>query len=493
MTFSPFLAPRIFLSMPDAPAPASSSPPFRVVVLGGGPCGLYAARRLVEQQGVEVTLVEKEARPGGLATSHQLGKNWFDLGVHMLHEFDEEIYKDILQLMGEDSFPVPLNAKIRWAGSFYRYPLQFMDMVKGIPPLTLIHCVIGLLAAQTWFKFFPKKPQNAEEALRQLYGDPLNRFFFKDFTHRYWGFPTTELSATFITSKMPRLTAVDVIKKVLAKVGIESKNVHATDSALLEETLHYAKTGAEAMPRHIARTVKERGGRVLLGHSLHELEMTDGRVTAVHVQSAETGAIERLPCDACIATVPLTALLRSFAPGSVPEAVTTAAAQLGYKPITVHGLLVNKPKCLDALYIYYRERIFHRVGDPKGAGLVVDPPDHSVLIVETTCERGDDKWNATPAVREQIKADLKAEGIVDDPDTQIVEWHVMHAEHGYPVFRLGFEAHHDTVKAFLATVPNLQSTGRQGGFCYPNMHSAMRMGAKAAEVAVQGRPGRVQE
>jgi hypothetical protein len=49
--------------------------------------------------------------------------------------------------------------------------------------------------AQAWFKFFPRKLGNAEEALQQLYGDPLCRFLFKDFTHRYWGFPATEASS----------------------------------------------------------------------------------------------------------------------------------------------------------------------------------------------------------------------------------------------------------------------------------------------------------
>jgi protoporphyrinogen oxidase len=206
-------------------------------------------------------------------------------------------------------------------------------------------------------------------------------------------------------------------------------------------------------------------------------------VTAVRFRSEATGTEERVECDHVINTIPLTRLLAAL--DDVPTEVRAAAEKLHYKPITVHGLLVNKPKCLDALYIYYRERIFHRVGDPKSAGLAVDPPDHSVLIVETTCEVGDDKWNATPAVREHIIADLEAEGICTRG--QIIEWHVMHAETGYPVFRLGFEEHHDVVKAFLASIPNLQTTGRQGGFCYPNMHSAMRMGAKAADTILKDR------
>jgi protoporphyrinogen oxidase len=164
---------------------------------------------------------------------------------------------------------------------------------------------------------------------------------------------------------------------------------------------------------------------------------------------------------------------------AVPADVRESTTYLKFKAITIHGLLVNKPRCLDALYVYYRERIFHRVGEPKNAGLRVTPEDHSVLIVETTCEQGDEKWNASPAIREQIIADLAAENIVTRD--QIVEWHVMNVPNGYPIFKLGFEPHFNAVMAWLGGIKNLKTTGRQGGFSYPNMHSAMRQGAKAAE------------
>src|SRR5205814_9993353 len=124
---------------------------------------------------------------------------------------------------------------------------------------------LGLFYAQIRKSLVPWTPQNAEEALRQLYGVPLYKFFFKDFTHRYWGIHPRELSATFITTKMPRLSAVDVIKKALGKFGIKDKgDVKAVDSALHEETLHYSRTGAEAMPRHIARAITEAGGIMVL-------------------------------------------------------------------------------------------------------------------------------------------------------------------------------------------------------------------------------------
>jgi protoporphyrinogen oxidase len=435
---------------------------------------------VLSRAGVKVTLLEKGEIPGGLATSHKRGENYYDLGCHMLHEFDKEIYEDIMDIMGDESIPVELNAKIRWAGSFYRYPLQFQDMIKGIPIFTLIFYTLGLFYAQIRKSLVPWTPKNAEEALKQLYGTPLYKFFFKDFTHRYWGIHPRELSATFITTKMPRLSAVDVIKKALGKVGLKDKDMKAVDSALHEETLHYSRTGAEAMPRCIAKAVEQAGGIVVLGADVSRIEVQNGRVARVHY--AKDGQQLSIECDECISTIPLPWLAKRTDPAPTAD-VIDAAEKLRFKPIAIYGLLVKKEKCIDALYIYYRDRAFHRVGEPKNAGLVVKPEGHTTLIVETTCEIGDDKWNGTDEAKRRIYEDLEAENICKAGD--VVESHVLHGETGYPVFALGFEPHFDKVMNWVKSVPNLQSTGRQGGFKYPNMHSAMRMGATAAQMVLK--------
>ena len=452
-----------------------------VVVLGGGVCGLYAALTLV-RAGVPVTVIEKESVVGGLATSFRRGNNYYDLGVHMLHEFDEEIYEDVTALMKEESIDVQLNAQIRWAGSFYRYPLQFRDIVRGMSPLTLARMIGGLLTAQLWGKISPSEAEDAEEALIQLYGRPLYKFFFKDFTHRYWGVPPHELSATFIRSKMPRLTAADAIKKVLAMVGIKEKKGHAVESALSEETLHYSPTGAESMPRCIAAEIVRLGGKILTNARVDQVHVDDDRVVGVTYHDTVTGQKTRLDCDFCISTMPLPWMVKSVDPVP-PTDVLNSCDQLRYKPIAVYGLLVKKPRALNALYVYYRDRIFHRVGEPKNAGLVVEPRDHTTLIVETTCEVGDPKWNGDASIREKIVEDLEAEGICNGSD--IVEMHLLRSVTGYPFFLLGFEDHFERVESYLKGIAHLQSTGRQGGFCYPNMHKAMRMGADAAEAVLR--------
>lgn len=459
---------------------SDSFPKPHVVVLGGGPCGLYAAR-VLSRAGVGVTVLEKGDRPGGLATSHKRGENWYDLGCHMLHEFDEEIYTDIMSIMGEESIPVQLDARIRWAGSFYRYPLQFQDMIRGIPIGTLIYYTLGLFAAQFRNMLAPWIPKDAEQALIMLYGRPLYEFFFKDFTHRYWGIHPRELSATFITTKMPRLSAVDVIKRALSKVGVKDRGVKAVESALLDETLHYSRTGAEAMPRHIARVVNESGGKVVQGAEVTRMLFNEDHTRVRAVRFMKDGTEHEIACDECISTIPLPHLVTRSDP-LPPETVLAAARQIRYKPIAIYGLLVKKQRCIDALYIYYRDRAFHRVGEPKNAGLTVNPPDHSVLIVETTCEIGDDKWQGTDEAKNRIFTDLELENICRRED--VVEVNILHGETGYPVFSLGFEPHLEKVRRWISSVSNLQSVGRQGGFTYPNMHSAMRMGARAAETAM---------
>ena len=93
-----------------------------------------------------------------MARGHKRGENFYDLGCHMLHAFDKEIFETIKGIMGEERIEVPLNATIKWAGAFYRYPLQFVDMVKGMPKVMLVRCSVGLL----WYQFLNKSLQFSE-------------------------------------------------------------------------------------------------------------------------------------------------------------------------------------------------------------------------------------------------------------------------------------------------------------------------------------------
>ncbi len=445
-----------------------------IIILGAGVCGLYAALTLLSE-GYAVTILEKESQPGGLAAGHRRGENFYDLGVHMLHAFDEEVFDQCAEVMGDARLEVPMDARIKWAGSLYHYPLRGRDILRGIPPVTLTRCLFGLFGAEVRNRLFPREDHDAEQALISLYGAPLYNFFFEEFTHRYWEIHPRELSAEFIRSKMPRLSAVDVFKNLLQKLHLSKSRDHV-EGALRFETLHYSATGSETLPRSLAEEVVRRGGTIHLNAEVSQLQHDGQRITAAEWND-QSGKIESLSCSHCLSTIPLPALVRGLSPAAPPD-VVEHVSHLRYKPIAVYGLLVRKPQCMEALYTYYRDCIFHRVGEPKNGGLKVTPDGHTVLIVEMTCEMGDGKWRGDQAVFDQILEDLTSEGLCQVED--VVEHHLLHHPQGYPIFTKGFEPHLDVVLDHLKGFSNLRSTGRQGAFTYPNMHRAMRMGANVA-------------
>ena len=447
-----------------------------VVIAGGGVCGLYAARTLVER-GLRVTVLEQEPQVGGLAAGHLREGNYYDLGVHHLHAFDKAIFEDIRAIMGERLIPSEKVALIRYGKGYRRYPLEFMDLLTGIPLGTLVRALAGMTWQQLLNKRLTTEPANAEEALIRLYGKPLYSFFFRDFTHRYWGFPPTELSAAFVRSKMPRLSAVDFVKKALGRLGMKEEAGETVEGATARETLWYSPTGSREMPMALADHIRGRGGRVLTEAPLLAVETEGDRAVAVR-HGLPGGGEVRLVCDAVINTVPLPLFVKAFQPAP-RAAVLDAASRLRYRPMVVYGLLVRRPRVLSALFVYFRDRIFHRIAEPSASGMVVEPEGHTVLLCELMCEIGDDRWQGGEASRRRLIADLAAENLLREDE--IVETHLIHSHHAYPVFALGFEPHVQALNDYLKPFANVLSCGRQGGFCFPNMHGAMRMGADAAE------------
>lgn len=445
-------------------------------------CGLYAARRLAAA-GVRVTVIEKLPRVGGLAASMERDGVHYDLGVKHLHAHDGEIFKDIQSLMGDDLVPVELNAKIRFGKQFRKYPLKLADLLGGIPPWTIAWLFGGLSIQQVLNNFSKAAPENAEAALIRLYGGPLYRYFFRDFTHRYWGIPPTELSATFVSRKMPRLGAVDLLKQFFARLGAKSSYSTDVENALAEETLYYSRQGAIAIPRRLRETIESDGGTVITGATVTGLKISGdgsgGAGRAVRqVVYQDSGGEHILDCDHVINTIPLPHLIRLMDPPCSAE-VADSASQLRFRPIVVYGLLVKRRGILGALYVYYRSRMFHRIAEPTESGLDAKQPGYGVLLVECTCSKDDPVWSDTAAAKDRLFKDLVAEGVVSRDE--VVAIHHQRTEFGYPLFALGFEEHHDRVAEFVNGVPNLDSVGRQGAFCYPNMHETMRQGADAVD------------
>jgi protoporphyrinogen oxidase len=461
-------------------SPGASSQ--RVTILGGGVAGLYAGRVLAEA-GREVTVLEKAPRVGGSATSLDWNGNSYDLGVHYLHAHDPEILRDLQALTAGGLRPVEKSCKIRFGRGYRDYPLKFRDLLTGIPPSTLFVAVTGLTWQQILNRLLKRESQNAEQALVHLYGRPLYDLFFREFTQSYWGFPPTLLSAEFVRAKMPRLSAVDAAREALVRLGLSRARPPEIDDALAPETLYYSARGSQEIPLALADFIRRSGGRVLTDTPVAAIQTEGKRVR--EIRYSQDGQDISLPCDACISTIPLPDLCRAVRPSAHSDTLTAASA-IRYKPLAVFGFLVKRRPLLPALFVHFRDRIYHRASEPALGGLAVQPETHTTLLVEMTCDVGDDRWKGDDQVLEAVIRHLEMDGILSRD--QIVESHHAVYEHAYPIYALGFEKKLEQVRHFLAGFRNLQSTGALGAFTYPRMHGAMRMGAEAAGMVLNRNP-----
>ena len=110
----------------------SAGTPAPVVIIGGGPAGLTAARQLAEA-GDPVVVVEEDTVVGGISRTVERDGWRFDIGGHRfftkvgpVEEFWHEILPD------EDFLLRPRMSRIFYGGKFYDYPIKLGNALSNL-------------------------------------------------------------------------------------------------------------------------------------------------------------------------------------------------------------------------------------------------------------------------------------------------------------------------------------------------------------------------
>jgi protoporphyrinogen oxidase len=116
---------------------------------------------------------------------------------------------------------------------------------------------------------------------------------------------------------------------------------------------------------------------------------------------------------------------------------------------------------------------------------MVPDPSKTCLGLEYFCFEGDGLWASPDAdLIELGKRELGQLGLVDPAD--VVDGAVVRMRKAYPVYDVGYEAAMEKVRRFLARVPNLQLTGRNGMHRYNNQDHSMLTAVLAARNILDG-------
>src|SRR4051794_13993311 len=192
--------------MTTAPKAANSSAP--TLVLGGGPAGLTAGY-LLAKQGRPVTVLESDEQVGGLAKTVVADGYRFDLGGHRFFTKAKEVERLWWEVMGDEFILRPRMSRIYWNNRFLDYPLRGPDVIKKLGPVELTRAFGSYLVATA-------KPNGGEETYEEWvsnrFGKRLFELFFRSYTEKVWGVPTSEIRAEWAAQRIKGLSFFSAAK-----------------------------------------------------------------------------------------------------------------------------------------------------------------------------------------------------------------------------------------------------------------------------------------
>ncbi|MCP4723862.1 MAG: NAD(P)-binding protein [bacterium] len=456
----------------------------KIAVIGAGITGLNLAWKLIDY-GYDVEVFEKRDVVGGVGTSVMKDGYAFEYGPHLFHTGFEELLDDFKELMKDEPYEKTLlDRQIKYMGKCYKYPLKLINVLKGLGFFTSVKCGLSFFYAHLKLKLGLTKDTTAEDWFINRFGKVGYAIYFKDYTKKVWGIDPTDLSPIFTNSRIPTISIRKMVKellipkkKIIKEIDNKGDHIYAPDI----NYIYYPHRGMWVLTDKIKDKVIEKGGKLYYGADVKKINF-EGKI-AKSIDFSVNGEEQKREFDYIISTIPLKGII-NLIDLEKPEDVIEASQSLKHRAIVVACLVIKKPKVIDAQVLYFNDKNFNRVTEPKNLGLKVNPDSHTVILVEFTCDVGDDVWNNSEKYSDYVIEELIKENLITKEE--ILSAHTIKYPHAYPIYNIGYERRLKSIENFFGDIPNLYTTGRQGLFTYIDKDICMMMGKILAEYINEG-------
>ncbi|OGL50175.1 MAG: hypothetical protein A2161_11025 [Candidatus Schekmanbacteria bacterium RBG_13_48_7] len=448
------------------------SKPVKIVILGGGPAGCTAAWKLSEQ-GYLVELIEKDAIIGGLSSTVRKNGYIFDLGGHRFISKDLKVLNEIKNLLGSELKPRARKSVIRLRGKYFHYPLEPLDLLMKMNPVTSLSCFADFAVTTVKNKLKTTPDISLHDWIAKRFGTSLYNIYFGPYSEKLWGVSPDKISADWASQRISLLNLWDVILHLFWK-GRDKPVTYATRYL-------YPERGIGQICERMAEIIQENRGRIYTEMRVTRLQIKDGKVIKI-IGESKTG-IHEFEADFFLSTIPLPELLLSLEP-TIPESLQQTCDLLSFRSLRFLNIMIDREQISNNNWIYIPEDrfTFFRIQEPKNWSETNTPPGKTSLILEIACNYRDEIWNlADKTLFTRCLEDLSDLGF-KLKESEIEGYFSTFAQHAYPKYLIGYKQRIKDALEEISRCSNLLSFGRQGLFRYNNMDHSVKMGMVASEI-----------
>jgi protoporphyrinogen oxidase len=436
------------------------------LIIGAGPAGLGAAWRLNELREGDWLLVEKNSRPGGLASSFTDGKGFvWDIGGHVLFSHYNYFDEAVNSWLGDNWVYHVRESWVWMDGRFIPYPFQ--NNIRHLSKDKMWECLAGVI--ELYKNKSENEPENFKEWARQSFGNGICKYFMEPYNFKVWGYLMEKLSYSWIGERV----SVADLEKILQNIIYEKDDLSWGPNNLFQFPLY---SGTGSIWQVLVGKLPE--NKIRYNVSLDFLNTVE---KTVKLSDGEEIKYENL-----ISTMPVDLLIKN----SDVEELKDDAKNLKYSSthvvgIGLEGKIPEKLKTKCWMYFPENDSPFYRVTVFSNYSPNNTPAGENWSLMCEVSESFDKSVNCEAIIEDVIKG-LQNTKLIEERDKIVSKWHHF-VKYGYPTPSLERD---EILRNILPKLEekNIYSRGRFGAWKYEvgNMDHSFMQGVECADRIVKG-------
>ncbi|CAM1510677.1 Fc.00g010120.m01.CDS01 [Cosmosporella sp. VM-42] len=468
-----------------------------VLVIGAGPTGLGAAKRLQQTNQASWLIVDSNETPGGLASTDVTPEGFlFDVGGHVIFShykyFDDCLNEALPQ--DTDWYTHQRISYVRFRGKWVPYPFQ--NNIAVLDEEEKAKCIEDLIdaALEARARSPNDKPKNFDEWNIRNVGNRLNDIFMRPYNFKVWAVPTTKMNATWVGERVaaPNVKLVTrnvILDKVAGGWGPNS-------------TFRFpAKDGTGGIWIAVAKTLEQEKTRFGANSTVNKV---DAEAKKVHLQDGTL-----VNYGSLVSTIAIDSLAQSMEDARLQK----MCRPLYYSSTNVIGVGIRgeRPERIgDKCWLYfvedncpfYRATIFSNYSPYNQPNKEIELPTKRLASGEkptSSAAQPGPYWSLMLEVSESSYKPVNhgtlledcIQGLINtsllDADDEIVSTYVRRFDHGYPTPSVERNGALAEALPYLQS-KNILSRGRFGAWKYEvgNQDHSFMQGVEAVDNIISG-------